>query len=64
MTLPNPSEVFARLIDRLEGAASDARQLAFLRQQPDWLIVDEKILQMRRYIIMIAEAKEKQRIIQ
>lgn len=63
MSLPNPSEVFVRLIDHLEHAASDARQLAFLRQQNEWLVVDEKLLQMRRYIIMIAEAKEKQGII-
>lgn len=59
MTLPNPREVFRRMIDDLESAASCARQLAFLRQQNDWLIVDEMLLRARKQIIALAESKEK-----
>lgn len=59
MTLPNPREVFRRMIDDLESAASCARQLAFLRQQNDWLVVDEMLLRCRKQIIALAESKEK-----
>lgn len=59
MSLPNPREVFRRMIDDLESAASCARQLAFLRQQNDWLVVDEMLLRARKQIIALAESKEK-----
>jgi hypothetical protein len=59
LALPNPREVFRRMIDDLESAASCARQLAFLRQQNDWLVVDELILRTRKQIIALAEGKEK-----
>lgn len=59
MALPNPREVFRRMIDDLESAASCARQLAFLRQQNDWLVVDEMLLRCRKQIIALAESKEK-----
>lgn len=59
MALPNPSQVFRRMIDDLESAASCARQLAFLREQNEWLRIDENILRMRQLVIVLAEAKEK-----
>lgn len=59
MTLPNPREVFRRMIDDLDSAASCARQLAFLRQQNDWLQVDTLLLNVRKQIISLAESKEK-----
>lgn len=59
MTLPNPKEVFARMIDDLESAASCARQLAFLRQQNEWLKVDELILRVRKQVIGLAEMKDR-----
>jgi len=59
MPLPSAAEVFSRLINDLESAASCARQLAFLRSQNEWLAIDERILHMRKLIISLAEAKEK-----
>jgi len=59
MPLPSDKEVFIRLIDALELAASCARQLAFLRGQPEWLKVDENLVRTRRIIIGLAEAKER-----
>lgn len=64
MPLPSDREVFVKLIDALDQAASCARQLAFLRSQKEWLAVDERILIMRKLIISMAEAKEKQGLIQ
>lgn len=63
MPLPSDREVFVKLIDSLDQAASCARQLAFLRSQNEWLAVDERILVMRKLIISMAEAKEKQGLI-
>ena len=63
MPLPNHREVFAGLIDDLERAASRARQLAFLREQPEWLKIDENLLRIRKLIIELAEAKERAGII-
>lgn len=59
MALPNSAEVFRRMIDDLESAASCSRQLAFLREQNEWLAVDKLILEIRRKVILIAEAKER-----
>lgn len=58
MSMPKDSEVFVRMIDALEEAASCARQLAFLRQQQGWFAVDERILQVRKIIITFAEANQ------
>lgn len=60
MPLPSDKEVFVRLIDLLNEAASCARQLAFLRSQKEWLKVDENLLTTRKLIISLAEAKERQ----
>lgn len=60
MTLPNSAEVFRRLIDDLESAASCSRQLAFLRGQNMWLKVDELILHIRKQVIALAEAKDRE----
>jgi hypothetical protein len=60
MSLPTAAEVFRRMIDDLESAASCARQLCFLRGQNEWLAIDERILTMRKLIISLAEAKERQ----
>ena len=61
MTFPQPdsSQSYKRLIDALEEAASCARQLAFRRGQHMWLSVDEKLVQMRKLVIALAEAAEK-----
>jgi hypothetical protein len=61
MTFPQPdaSLSYKRLIDALEEAASCARQLAFRRGQHMWLKVDERIVHMRKQVIMLAEAAEK-----
>lgn len=59
MAMPLPSDVFKRLIDDLESAASCTRQLAFLRGQPDWLKVDERLLLARKQIIEMYEAQTK-----
>lgn len=61
MALPSQLEVYRRLIDCLEEAASCSRQLAFLRGGDTgklWFKVDENILQMRRTIISLAERPE------
>lgn len=60
MAIPTGAEVFRRLIDDLDSAASCTRQLAFIRGQREWLRIDENILLMRKIIINLAEAKEKQ----
>lgn len=61
MTYPQPdaSQAYKRLIDSLEEAASCCRQLAFRRGQHMWLKVDERIVNMRKQVIMLAEAAEK-----
>jgi hypothetical protein len=61
MSFPQPdaSQAYKRLIDSLEEAASCARQLSFRRGQPMWLKVDERLVQMRKQVIMLAEAAEK-----
>lgn len=64
MNLPNDKQVFAHLIELLAEAASDARQLAFLRGQNEWLAVDTLILRVRTNVIALAEGKEKQGFIQ
>jgi len=62
MALPDPKLVYLRMIDALAEAAACSRQLAFLREQNEWLIVDEKLLHMRNLIINLAEGKEKQNL--
>lgn len=68
MTAPTELEVYRRLIDTLEEAASCARQLAFLRGGDTgklWFKVDEQVLTMRKVVISIAERPESRiRIIQ
>lgn len=61
MTFPQPdsAQSYKRLIDSLEEAASCARQLAFRRGQNMWLKVDEKLVEMRRQVIALAEAADK-----
>jgi hypothetical protein len=50
---------FLRMIDCLEEAASCARGLAFQRGQNLWLKVDERLVHMRRQIILLAETADK-----
>lgn len=61
MTFPQPdsSQAYKRLIDALEEAASCARQLAFRRGQQMWLKVDERLIHMRKQVIELAEAAER-----
>lgn len=61
MSLPTQLEVYRRLIDCLEEAASCSRQLAFLRGGETgamWFKVDKNILHMRKLIIALAERPE------
>jgi len=62
--VPDSREVFVRMIESLAEAASCARQLAFLRGQQEWLKIDELIVKVRANVIGLAEAKEKQGLIQ
>lgn len=50
---------FLRTIDCLEEAASCIRALAFQRGQPLWLKVDERLVIIRKQIILLAETADK-----
>lgn len=64
MPLPDPKDLFHKMIDDLESAASCARQLHFLREdQVGWLQVDEGLLTMRKHIIALYEAAATKKIL-
>lgn len=63
MTAPTAAEAFLRAIESLAEAASAVRQLAFLEGQPEWLQVDELLLQVRKKVILMREARDPTKII-
>lgn len=64
MSQVSDKEEFLKLIHHLAEAAECTRKLAFLRGQKEWLAVDTLILQVRKNVIALAEAKERQGLIQ
>lgn len=65
MPLPDPKDLFRKMIDNLEEAASCARQLHFLREdQAGWLKVDEGLLTMRKHIIALYETAATKKIVE
>lgn len=50
----NEPEAFRNLIEALRVAEESARQLAFMREQKDWLLVEHQLATVRKVATRLA----------